>query len=289
MINEKNSKKKYIYFGLFITIIVFILIIIIICMIQKERMYPNKKYDLKRDGCTLLTGILSEKEIKTLREKCESENYKGAKEYVIKHQGFQKVIQTKLGKEYQFQDYILIIKKSAIHTCHRDFNGDFFNEGQKHPSYTIIIFLEDMEKCLGVIPQSHLDVNSFNVNFSNQVENVVCKRGDILLFNSNLIHVGATNKKDDNLRLQLKITHKEDIESLSYYEKYNKVLNQENRLPKYIVQLQKNASCMFPVVSNALQSENINATKSNSSSSIQRFFSSLFYGNSRFYELQNAF
>ena len=244
---------------------------------------------MKRDGCTLLTGILSEKEIKTLREKCESENYKRAKEYVIKHQGFQKVIQTKLGKEYQFQDYILIIKKSAIHTCHRDFNGDFFNEGQKHPSYTIIIFLEDMEKCLGVIPQSHLDVNSFNVNFSNQVENVVCKRGDILLFNSNLIHVGATNKKDDNLRLQLKITHKEDIEALSYYEKYNKVLNQENRLPKYIIQLQKNASCMFPVVSNALQSENINATKSNSSSSIQRFFSSLFYGNSRFYELQNAF
>lgn len=285
----KKIDNKYIYSALFITIFVFILIIFILCTIQKERIYPEKKYDLERDGCTLLKGILREKEILYLREQCESNNYKRVKEYVIKHKGFKKMIQKSFGQEYKFQDYILIIKKSAIHTCHRDFNGDFFNEGQKHPSYTILIFLEDMEKCLGVIPKSHKDVNSFNVNFKNEVENVVCKRGDVLLFNSNLIHVGATNKKDDNLRLQLKITHKEDIEALSYYEKYNKVLNQENHLPKYIITLQKNASCMFPIISNSLQSENINATKSNTSSSIQRFFSSLFYGNSRFYDLQNAF
>jgi len=258
-------------------------------MNQSDIIYPKKKYDLERDGCTLLKEMLTEKEIIYLREKCGSDKYKEVKEFIVNHREFKKMISEKFGEEYQFQDYILIIKKSAIHTCHRDFNGDFFNEGQKNPSYTILIFLEDMEKCLGVIPKSHKDVNSFSVNFTNQVENVVCKPGDVLLFNSNLIHVGATNKKDDNLRLQLKITHKDDIEELSYYENYNKVLNQDNHLPKQLIALQKNASCMFPIVSNALQSENINATKSKTTSSVQQFFSSVFYGNSRFYDLQNAF
>jgi hypothetical protein len=265
------------------------MLIFVLCSVQTEKEIPNKKYDLESDGCTLLTGILREKEIIYLKEDCESNNYKKVKEYIINHKEFKKMISQRFGEEYLFQDYILIIKKSAIHTCHRDFNGDFFNKEQKHPSYTILIFLEDMEKCLGVIPKSHKDVNSFNVNFKNQVENVVCKRGDVLLFNSNLIHVGATNKKDNNLRLQMKITHKEDIEALSYYQKYNKVLEKDNHLPKYIIKLQKNASCMFPVISTALQSENINATKSQTTSSFQRFFSSLFYGNSRFYDLQNAF
>jgi len=285
---KKSINFKYIHYFFFI-IIVFIMLIFVLCSVQTEKEIPNKKYDLESDGCTLLTGILREKEIIYLKEDCESNNYKKVKEYIINHKEFKKMISQRFGEEYLFQDYILIIKKSAIHTCHRDFNGDFFNKEQKHPSYTILIFLEDMEKCLGVIPKSHKDVNSFNVNFKNQVENVVCKRGDVLLFNSNLIHVGATNKKDNNLRLQMKITHKEDIEALSYYQKYNKVLEKDNHLPKYIIKLQKNASCMFPVISTALQSENINATKSQTTSSFQRFFSSLFYGNSRFYDLQNAF
>ena len=55
-----------------------------------------------------------------------------------------KLIKKYTNNEYIFQDYVFIIKRSSIHTCHRDSNGDFFNADQKYPSYTILFFLEDI-------------------------------------------------------------------------------------------------------------------------------------------------
>ena len=191
---------------------------------------------------------------------------------------------------YEFQDYIFIIQKSSIHTCHRDNNGDFFNENQKHPSYTAIFYLEDMEKCLGVIPTSHKTRNSFNFNFSDKVENMLCKKGDMILFNANIIHVGTINEKPDNLRIQMKITHKDDLDALGYYQNYNKVLNQDNMLPESMIRLQKNISCMVPYISNVTQKEVANSSRDKEGSGyFQKIFSYFFYGNISFYDLPNAF
>ena len=180
-----------------------------------------------------------------------------------------------------------------MHTCHRDNNGQFFNEGQKHPSYTIIVYLEDMEKCLGVIPESHHSEYSNIVNFNNSVEHLLCKKGDMILFNANLIHVGALNSKNDNIRIQMKLTHKEDIPILSYFENFNKILNKENNIPQPILLFQKNISCMFPYISNLTQKEIIKTSGGSDNGSkigwMQKLFSYVFYGNSDFYDLPNAF
>lgn len=155
-----------------------------------------------------------------------------------------------------------------------------------------MVYLEDAEKCLGVIPYSHTDVNSYNINFNNVVNYLPCKKVDAILFNANLIHVGALNKKD-NLRIQMKISHKDDLESLSYFEDYNKILNQENNLPYIIKHTQKNLSCMFPFVSNLSQNEIINSSGGSDNGAkigtFQKIFSYIFYGNSDFYDLPNAF
>jgi hypothetical protein len=198
-----------------------------------------------------------------------------------------------LPPDYVFQDYIWIIKKSSVHTCHRDNNGDFFNEGQKHPSYTLLIYLEDMDKCLGVIPESHKDKDSYFFNFTNSVMNVLCNKGDAILFNANLIHVGTINDKDDNLRIQLKVTHKDDVERIMYYQNFNKILNKDNILPRYLRKAQKNLSCMFPGISNLTQSENIRSSRGSDNGIdigiSQQLFSYLFYGSADFYDLPNAF
>ena len=52
---------------------------------------------------------------------------------------------------------------------------------------------------------------------TDQVTNILCKSGDVIIFDANLIHVGTINTKDNNLRIQLKVTHKDDIPYLSYY------------------------------------------------------------------------
>jgi len=150
-----------------------------------------------------------------------------------------------------------------------------------------------MEKCLGVIPTSHNNLNSYNFNLVDPIVNLPCKSGDVIIFNANLIHVGCMNKKDDNLRIQLKVTHKDDIPHLQYYQNFNKILNKDNTLPFFLRKAQRKMTCMIPALSDATQGENIR-TSGGSSNGIeiglpQKAFSYMFYGNSGFYDLPNAF
>ena len=292
---KKNSFNiKNILFICFIILSIIIIFLIVRFILMNDKIgNRNKKYDLKEDGFILLKNVLNLGEVNYVKKKCiENDNY-NVKSYIIDNATIKnKLINTIGNNDYIFQDYILIIKKSSVHTCHRDYNGDFFNEGQKYPSYTFIIYLEDMEKGLGVIPSSHKNVNSYNINLNNSLINIPCKMGDILLFNSNLIHVGGLNKNPDNLRIQMKLTHKDDIEHIAYYENYNKVLNKDNNVPFIFKKIQKNASCMFPGISNLTQSENVKMGNQNEKTNLglfEKLYSYIFYGNASFYDLPNAF
>ncbi len=280
---------------IFFSIIIYLLLFILLnCAFQIDKLdVPNKKYDLKKDGFIVIKNILKNKEIYELQKKCNENEYYDIKKILINNDNLLNIIKNNIkNNNYVFQDYIWIIKKSSVHTCHRDNNGDFFNVNQKYPSYTLLIYLEDTEKCLGVIPNSHKYKNSYNININNAVKYLPCKKGDAILFNANLIHVGSINKYD-NLRIQMKISHKNDLGILSYYQKYNKILNTENKLPFIIKHIQKNFSCLFPFISNLTQNENIRTSRGSNDGVkigiLQKIFSYFFYGNSNFYDLPNAF
>jgi len=293
----KKIGRKY-YYYIFVLLIILLLSFLtyqtyqILTYREKIADKPHS-YSLKKDGVVVISNVFNNEEINYLRELCVEKSYQKTKDYLLHHKNLTNVCSKQASSEYVFQDYIWIIQKSVVHTCHRDNNGDFFNKGQKYPSYTILVYLEPMEKCLGVIPQSHLDKNSFNVNFTDKVINLPCNPGDIIMFNANLIHVGAMNKKQDNLRCQLKYSHKDDIDTLKYYQGYNKVLNESNHLPVYLRQIQKSISCSLPILSNLTQSENIRTARGSDNGVnvgiFQKIFSFLFYGNSNFYDLPNAF
>jgi hypothetical protein len=71
------------------------------------------------------------------------------------------------------------------------------------------------------------------------------------------------------------------------------VLNKDNTLPNSVLLFQKNMSCMFPYISNLTQGENIKSARGTDNGAsvgfAQKIFSYLFYGNSNFYDLPNAF
>ena len=186
-----------------------------------------------------------------------------------------------------------IIEKSAVHTCHRDNNGTFFNPGQQHLSYTMLVYLDDMGKCLGVIPQSHLSPDAYAVNLQDQVVDIVCSAGDVIVFDANLVHVGTIMERDDNLRVQMKISHPDDLGVLGYYQNFNKVLNKDNTNPRIVRQLQRHLTCAVPYLANMTQQENIRSARGTVEGAEitagQRLFSWLFYGNAGFYDLPNAF
>jgi hypothetical protein len=277
-----------------ILILIFILLLIIKLFFYSDIIEENPtKYNLHNDGIQLFKNVLNNSEIVELTEKCSKGNYVDVKTMLLNNTKILNLIDSVTTKDYIFQDYVWIIKKSVVHTCHRDNNGDFFNENQKHPSYTMLIYLEDMEKCLGIIPNSHKELNSYNINLFDNVVNIPCKKGDVILFNANLIHVGCINKKDDNLRIQLKVSHKEDIDKLQYYQNFNKILNKDNNLPVFLRKGQLQFSCMFPIISNLTQNENIRTARGSTDGVEiglpQKTFSYLFYGNPDFYDLPNAF
>jgi hypothetical protein len=270
----------------------FLLWILYAVCFRTDNIYLSTNSTLEKDGFCIYNNILTNDETIMLTNYCQNNEYKKIKEYLLQQPKL-KEIATNISPDYLFQDYIWIIKKSSVHTCHRDNNGDFFNEGQKHPSYTILVYLEDMEKCLGVIPTSHKNKYSYFVDFNNSLVNLLCQKGDAILFNANLIHVGTLNDRHDNLRIQLKITHKDDIDKIQYYQNFNKILNKDNVLPKQLQHAQKNLSCIFPGISNFTQSENIRTSRGSDNGVnigiFQHIFSYIFYGDFEFYDLPNIF
>ena len=273
---------------IFIIFALIILYIIIYCIFTKDYIdNTNKKYDINEDGFTTFQNVLSEDEVKVLLEKSQDKDYKYIKNHIIQNKKIKKIYKNLLGAKYKFQDYIFVIKRSSIHTCHRDGNGDFFNKDQKNPSYTIIIYLEDMEKSLGVIPKSHKSVDSFGINITNKLINLPCKKGDLIIFNANLLHVGTINEKDDHFRIQMKLTHKDDIKAISFYENYNKILDEENKLPKSIRIFQRNLSCMLPFISNLGQNTIQTTTQTKNDNIIKKLYSYLCFGNGKAFDLPN--
>jgi len=287
-ISSKNNGMQlqkilmYACFLLFTLILISVLLRFWYLYSQKER---QKKYRLKKDGICVIKQLLTVREIEEIRTAIQNNRTASVKEKILSSSKIQNRVQQILGKQYQFHDYIFSIKRSQIHTCHRDYNGDFFNPGQKHPSYTIIIYLENMDKCLEVIPRSHESLYYNSVNWTDPTEAVLCNAGDAILFNGNLIHSGAINQKEDNIRIQMKISHIEDHETLYFYQNYNKELDKKNKTSKISKYLVKHLSCQFPITGLFGQQYDYDVTKKTKDHS--SLFSLLFYGDSQFYNLKN--
>jgi hypothetical protein len=276
-------------YKLILNISIVIIIILIISSIFFKYINNNiitidDNYTLHKNGFEIFE-LLNKDDIDTLNLLWTNKKYDDIKKYIHNNIKLLDIIKNKLGNDYIFQDYIFLIEKSRIHTCHRDNNGLMFNKNQKHPSYTILIFIEQMEKCLDVIPNSNKSTNGIFI--TDVTSSIKCNIGNIIIFDANLIHSGSFNNKKNNRRIQMKISHKDDIDILSYYEKYNKTLNKENYLPNNIINIQKHLSCQFPIVSDIMQPLVNNATYNKEIPLYQKIFSKIFYGDKNYYNLSN--
>lgn len=258
-----------------IIILLIILLLLYISLVIRNiytKTIKPKNYKLYKDGIVIIPKFLNINEVNMINNMIENNEQLNIKKYIYEQK---KNVLTLVGLDYEFQDYIFIIKKSQFNACHRDYNGSFFNKDQKYPSYTLLIFLNKMEKCLDIIPKSHKNYNN-NVNLTDLTEYIKCNVGDALLFDSNLIHSGSINKNQNNPRIQMKITHKNDRKILKFYENYNKQLNNPKKYPKWVQKLQKHLSCMMPVIGQYTQKYDKNK-ESNNNSDNNNIFSKYFY------------
>jgi ectoine hydroxylase-related dioxygenase (phytanoyl-CoA dioxygenase family) len=253
---------------IFIIILLFIYISLVIKYIYSKTI-KIKNYDLNKDGVVVISNFLNNDEIIMINNMIENDNQLEIKKYIHNQK---KNILNLVGLDYEFQDYIFILKKSQFNACHRDYNGKSFNKNQKHPSYTLLIYLHQMKKCLDIIPKSHKNNKVFDISITDITESIKCNIGDAILFNSDLIHSGSINKNQNNPRIQMKITHKDDRNTLYFYENYNKQLNNPSKYNNKIQKLQKHISCIFPIISKYTEKHDKNKNNNNDDNLIYKLF-----------------
>ena len=275
-----------------ILILLLVLINILITVTSSEFIKDVSKCNIHKDGFIVIDNILSKEQIRHFSSLARNEKYKEIKHQIVNSKTINNKIKDLLGSDYVFMDYVWMIIKSHVHTCHRDNNGLFFNKNQKHDSYTILFYLEDMDSCLDVLPRSHLNKHKNVVNLSDYTKRVKCNPGSAVLFNANLVHTGSFNKKPHNMRIQMKISHQHDLEALNYYQNFNKYVDKDVNVPISVRKLQKHISCQFPILSDLTQETNIKTSRGSSDGTKiplnQKIFSTIAYGSPNYYDLKDA-
>jgi ectoine hydroxylase-related dioxygenase (phytanoyl-CoA dioxygenase family) len=264
---------------MFLFILIFVYFLIMFSTIENYLHFENKNHskNLRDYGITNIKEVFNESEIKQLKNFTINNNLSKIKTFVENSRTWKQTLADILGNEYVMNDYVFLIKKSCIHTCHRDYNNQYYNKDQQYPSYTFIIYLENMEKCLDVIPGSQKSKNENDYNVKNRIMHVPCNQGDVLLFDANLIHSGSINKNNENLRVQMKLCHKSDYNVLDFYNNYYKIMDETSGLNTMFPRLQKHISCQYPGLTKYFKNydRNLN-TKFENPSKIHQWISNMY-------------
>lgn len=262
-------------------IIAFILFFILIKYKFKTSRALNEVSDIYRDGYIVKHDII---DVSYIANKWDNKQYEDIYKSLRKNSHILKFIKNNIGDDFILMDYIMFLSNSVLHTCHRDNNGSRFNK-LKYKSYTVLIYIEDMDKCLDVIPKSHKHIGFY---FTDPTKTFMCKKGSIIIFDSDLVHAGSVDHNPDNRRIQMKICHKDDINTLSFYDKYYKIIDKENANSHESKRFQKDLTCTYPLISDLTQG-NDKGYISGDISFLAKIFSSIFYSDKNYYKLKDAF
>jgi len=282
---------KYMWWNIIYVLLFFIFLSILLRIyLRSGKQYMSRymKTCIMRDGFTMFMNTLRNDEINDIRSLWDAKKYTRIKTIVHSNKALLENIKKALGDDYVLMDYIWFIENSVVHTCHRDNNSHIFGFNNfPRRSYTMILYIDDMDKCLDVIKGSNNKPYWFN--FYDATNTVLCKPGDLLLFDANLVHSGSLESNKNNRRIQLKVTHKYDLEKISYYNNVHRLLDKHNTNTQISKVLQKSLSCQFPIISDITQDvnkESVNIEKD--PSMLQKMFSSTFYSDPNFYKLKKV-
>ena len=119
---------------LYITILLIVLFLTYIIFKPDVTSSGLYEYDLEKDGVCIIRDVFSSEDLNDLKNYILNDENLQAKEKIINNYTLLHKLQQKTDFSYKLQDYIWVIKKSSVHTCHRDNNGDFFNKNPYNSS-----------------------------------------------------------------------------------------------------------------------------------------------------------
>lgn len=217
-------------------IVVFILVIILFMTHWNVRKVDTIGYHVM--------DMFTREEVDRLLRMTKEKKYEDVYAYITTHPRVLQNVHGVIGDAYRFQNYLLSIEKSSVSTCHRDENGQFFNRNLKHPSYTMLFYLKELNGCLDIIENSHVHESLLNTK---KLKTIDCVPGQAILFDADMIHSGTSHDVDDSTRIQLKLHHKDD-----HFPEYLENMKQRLDASKNegsSADLMRSLSCTFPIIS----------------------------------------
>ena len=200
-------------------------------------MYGSQNNDIINEGYMLLSNILSDNELENGISCIEDRkvDYSRMKHFI------DNVFFEKIKENTNFIiDPIYVKFRLSNNNNSNDastFHGDIYNntESEILPIYTCLCYFDDAQ--LEIIPGSHKYNNSgWSVESYNKRRVINIKRGDILIFHSNIHHRGINYNKTENRRLLQVFDVFPDKETYDkHFSKLTIVLSSESFLVKYII------------------------------------------------------
>lgn len=238
---------------------------------------------VKDRGYFIVREILDKQETDTAVKDWEMKNYKKIKEFFMNNQSIKNIIKEKLNDEYVLINYSYFIENSAIHTYHRDYTSCKNYNNLKFPSYTMILYLDDSDTGLNLIPGSHRDFFSFYImDKSHQLH---FKKGSAVIFDADILHAGTSQMsgKIDRKCIQFKIIHKEDISKLPWLQNFHMLIDSPNDKNYYIKVLEAGLTKHFPFFMDSTQTI-IKTSFNEEKTFIQKLISMVVFSNTDFYK-----
>jgi hypothetical protein len=257
------------------SIVNFIFLIIIVLFILNLIRY-EKGYKV--------VSLLKENQVKYILNKWHQRDYDSIKEYFLNNSDRdvkQQIIKL-FGNDYILIDYIYMIENSAIHTYHRDYTSSQNYNNLTKPSYTMILYLDDFDNELNLIPGSHLD--SCPIYLFDKSKKISVKPGMAIIFNADILHSGAIIDSNRQRHcIQFKIIHKDDILKLPKLLNYHVLIDKKNDKPILTKKIESNLTKHFPIFMDITQ-DIIKESFTETKTPLQTFISDFVFSDKDFYK-----
>ena len=261
-----------------IMLLLFVIVTLLICIVISlvKQKIPDS------DGYIIIENLINEEELKYILYLWKNENYHSIKDYFLNNNMINKKIKDILSDDYELINYVYIIENSAIHTYHRDYTSSRVYNNLKYPSYTMILYFDDTESGLNIIPGSHDDNASIYLQDKSVRLNV--NKGSAILFDADILHAGSAIDIDAKRHcIQFKIIHKDDIEKVPHLLDYYVLINRPNDKTKFLKSIETGFTKHIPIFMDTFN-ESIKSSFVEEKTSLQKWISSLVFSNKDFYK-----
>lgn len=270
MLRNMLHNKTSIYIILYA---LFIFIILHSCIQQRVVFDP---------GYFIMDNLLSKNEVDLVLSYWDKGDFVFIKQFFLNNQNITSKIHEILPEEYVLIDYTYVIENSSIHTFHRDYTSSKNYNNLKYSSYTMILYLDDSDTGLNIIPGSHKD-NSC-IYFYNRAKKLHFIPGTAVIFDADILHAGSIVDSEVKRRcIQFKIIHKDDMDKLLSLQNYHVLINRPNNKFILLKEIESILTRHFPIFMDIFQGH-IKTSFSEDKTMIQNIVSKIIFSDTDFYK-----